>query len=171
MRSMFSLPARLGGLGIRNPSETTTTHRTSSLQVTGPIVDLILEQHHGDNGGQDHLQEALADQRVAISSAKRIKAEEERRAHLAICDWLSPPLRSAVDLATDDVASSWLSARPLQEHGFALHMGAFRDAIAQRYAVRLGTNQPAVALCMRCGIRQLPRSHMQQRQVHHHPAQ
>ena len=109
-------------------------------------MELILDQHRGDDGDQDHLQEALADQRLAIISAKSLKAEEERRAHLAIRDQLSPPLRSAVDLAADDGASSWLSARPLQEHGFALHKGAFRDAIALRYGWE-PTNLPLHCVC------------------------
>ena len=36
-------------------------------------------------------------------------------------------------LGRDNGASSWLSARPIEEHGFALHKGAFRDAVALRY--------------------------------------
>ena len=42
-------------------------------------------------------------------------------------------MQSAVERATDDGASSWLSARPIEEHDFALHKGAFRDAVALRY--------------------------------------
>ena len=121
-------------------------HHRTSVQVTEPIVELILNQHHGDDGCQDRLQEALTDQRLAITSAKKLKAEEEKQAHLAIRNQLSPPLLSAVDLAMDDGASSWLSARPLEEHGFALHKGAFRDAIALRYGWE-PTNLPSQ--CMR----------------------
>jgi len=29
--------------------------------------------------------------------------------------------------------SSWLSALPIEEHGFALHKGAFSDALCLRY--------------------------------------
>ena len=116
------------------------------MQVTEPIVELILNQHHGDDGSQDRLQEALTDQRLAITSAKKLKAEEEKQAHLAIWNQLSPPLLSAVDLAIDDGASSWLSARPLQKHGFALHKGAFRDAIALRYGWE-PTNLPSHCAC------------------------
>ena len=36
-------------------------------------------------------------------------------------------------IAKERGASSWLSARPVEEHGFALHKAAFRDAIALRY--------------------------------------
>ena len=125
MRALFSLPAPLGGLGIRNPSGMSAIHHRTSVQVTEPIVELILNQHHGDDGSQDRLQEALTDQRLAITSAKKLKAEEEKQAHLAIRNQLFPPLLSAVDLAMDDGASSWLPARPLQGHGFALHKGAF----------------------------------------------
>ena len=133
MQALFSLPARLGGLGIRNPAGTSAIHHRTSVQVTEPIVELILNQHHGDDGSQDRLQEALTDERLAIISTTKLKAEEEEQAHLAIRNQLSPPLLSAIDLAMDDGASSWLSARPLQEYGFALHKGAFRHAIALRY--------------------------------------
>ncbi len=40
---------------------------------------------------------------------------------------LTPPMQLATDLA------SWLTALLLEEHGFALHKTAFRDAIALRY--------------------------------------
>ena len=33
-------------------------------------------------------------------------------------------------------ASSWLSTLPIDEHGFALHKGAFRDALCLRYGWR-----------------------------------
>ena len=36
-------------------------------------------------------------------------------------------------LAQEKGASSWLSALPIEEFGFALHKGAFRDALALRY--------------------------------------
>ena len=130
-RSLFGLPSRLGGLGIRDPSEKGAEHHTTSKTVTRPIVQVLLEQHDGDP--QDRLQEALAEQRGAIAQAKRQQAAEDKERQRIVVERLSPPLRAAVELATDDGASSWLSARPIDEHGFALHKGAFRDAIALRY--------------------------------------
>ena len=41
----------------------------------------------------------------------------------------------AVKLAVEKGASSWLTAIPLDEYGFALHKSAFQDAIALRYMV------------------------------------
>ena len=42
-------------------------------------------------------------------------------------------LQRAIDLATEKGSSTWLTALPLTEHGFALHKGAFHDALALRY--------------------------------------
>ncbi len=38
-----------------------------------------------------------------------------------------------MDLATEKGASSWLTTRPIEDLGFALHKGAFKDALALRY--------------------------------------
>lgn len=37
-------------------------------------------------------------------------------------------------MASDKGASAWLTALPIQEHGFALHRAAFHDVIVFRYA-------------------------------------
>ena len=42
-------------------------------------------------------------------------------------------LQQILSYATETGASSWLTALPVEEHGFALHKGAFRDAICLRY--------------------------------------
>ena len=65
------------------------------------------------------------------SSRKRRKSKKPRAPYCR--GPATQPLRSAVDQALDDWASSWLFARPIQEHGFTLHKGTFRDAIALRY--------------------------------------
>ena len=39
----------------------------------------------------------------------------------------------AMDLASEKGASSWLTTLPIEEFGFTLHKGAFRDALALRY--------------------------------------
>ena len=36
-------------------------------------------------------------------------------------------------LAQERGASSWLTSLPIKEHGFTLHKGDFRDALALRY--------------------------------------
>ena len=46
---------------------------------------------------------------------------------------LSSSLRRSVLLSGESGSSSWLTALPLSEHGFALHKGAFRDALCLQY--------------------------------------
>ena len=38
-----------------------------------------------------------------------------------------------MEVASETGASTWLSMLPIQEHGFALHKVAFRDALCLRY--------------------------------------
>ncbi len=46
---------------------------------------------------------------------------------------MNPSLTYPLDVVGEKGASSWLTALPIQEHGFALHKGALRDAICLRY--------------------------------------
>ena len=148
MRALFSLPARLGGLGIRNPSGMSAIHHRTSVQVTEPIVELILNQHHGDNGSQDRLQEALSD-RSAPGNHQREKAQG-RRGEASTPSHPEPAVstsalcrrpghgRRRIILALGPAPSgSWV--RPAQ------------GCVPRRHrpAARLGADQPALTLCMR----------------------
>ena len=46
---------------------------------------------------------------------------------------LPPTMKKAAGLAQEKGASAWLTVLPIEEHGFALHKGAFRDAMTLRY--------------------------------------
>ena len=50
---------------------------------------------------------------------------------------LQPMTRMAVVQAKEKGASSWLSVIPLEEHGFILNKGEFRDAVSLRYNKKL----------------------------------
>ena len=50
-----------------------------------------------------------------------------------ILDMLTDSTRKATILAQQKGASAWLRTLPIEEHGFTLHKGAFRDALALRY--------------------------------------
>ena len=63
------------------------------------------------------------------------KSEVVRVTHQAQADFaaslhqsLSADLQRIMALSSEKWASYWLSALPVDEHGFALHKGAFRDA-------------------------------------------
>ena len=139
-RRLFSLPARLGGLNITDPSSFANEQFNASQQVTKPLVDLILSE------SQSYPYEVLAEQIDVKSTIK------SRRRHLGLVaaqvirESLTPPLQLAMDLAQEKGASSWLTALPLEEHGFTLHKSAFRDAMALRYGW-IPTNIPSHCVC------------------------
>ena len=59
---------------------------------------------------------------------------------------MSSSLRLALDLAVEKGASTWLTALPLDEYGFALHKSAFQDALALRYGW-LPLRTPTLCAC------------------------
>jgi hypothetical protein len=56
-------------------------------------------------------------------------------------------LKRCLEAAGERGASSWLTCLPIKEHGFALHKGAFRDAICLRY----GWTPPHLPTTCICG--------------------
>ena len=124
---LFALPARLGGLGIRIPSETAASELQSSLLVTSSLKDHILDQdrEYGHNIITDQLQKK--------ATINRLNRERGVRDADDLYSQLSDSLQRAVNLAKEKGASTWLTVLPLTDHGFALHKSAFHDALALRY--------------------------------------
>ena len=59
---------------------------------------------------------------------------------------LDSSFKRAMDLASVQGASNWLTTLPLNEHGFALHKSAFQDVLALRYGWPL-LRTPALCAC------------------------
>ena len=126
-RDLFALPCRLGGIGIANPSKGASSEYLASLQVTKPLSDLILQQN------PVYSFETLEAQLVAKSDIQRSKRQVKMANASHLKTSLPAPLQHSMSLAQEKGASSWLMALPVEEFGFALHKGAFRDALALRY--------------------------------------
>ena len=126
VRRLLALPPNFGGLGILNPSSEANRQFATSRKITAPLVDLISNQDPNYS--------------IDPSAIRSIKASAKREHHQsltcaanAIKALLSQEQVRAMELAQERGASSWLSTLPLEEHGFALHKGGFRDAICLRY--------------------------------------
>ena len=59
---------------------------------------------------------------------------------------LPSTLQHSMELSQEKGASSWLSLLPIDNHGFALHKSAFRDALSLRYGWSL-QNPPSHCTC------------------------
>ena len=139
-RKLLSLPSRLGGLGIIDPCVSSAFQFDASQRVTGPLVSLLLEQNSQFTIGI--LNEQLALKR-GIHLENRCRSEELA---VSLHPLLPTELQRARELACLRGASSWLTALPLDEHGFSLHKGDFRDAVCLRYGWPL-SHLPTECIC------------------------
>ena len=126
VRDLLSLPARQGGLGIVNATELPAIQQTTSAAVCQPLVSLIRQQ-----GGD--IKEASGLQRSIKYRLQRERRALAKATAMELKNRLPNSLRQCVVAGEEKGASSWLSAIPLESHGFVLHKGAFRDALALRY--------------------------------------
>ena len=70
---------------------------------------------------------------TSVAEVKKRKRDHQSSIACQLKDSLSPDLQRAVELAMEKGASNWLTVLPVEEFGFTLHKGAFRDALALRY--------------------------------------
>ena len=125
-RDLLSLPARLGGIGIVNPSKSNHNLDTSK-KVTEPLQRAIL------SSSQVYSYETISQQHQNKQDVQRQLHDSQRLLQEEIKKSSTMTLLRAIELAEEKGASSWLTAIPLREYGFNLHKSAFRDAIALRY--------------------------------------
>ena len=138
--ALFALPARLGGLGIVIPSRTAAYEQQSSLLVTSTLCQHILSQD--TEYGYDIIAKQL-ESKALVRQQNHAKSSTDVDEISAL---LPDPLRRAVALAKEKGSSTWLATLPLVEHGFALHKGAFHDALALQYGWT-PSDMPSTCVC------------------------
>ena len=99
----------------------------ASVQVTKPLTDLIMQQN------AVYSYEAQEAQQLAKFDFRRTKWQVQANEAFQLKSGIPTSLQHSMSLAQDKGASSWLTALPVEEFGFALHKGAFRDALALCY--------------------------------------
>jgi hypothetical protein len=127
-RELMSLPARFGGLGIFNPTDTCDTSHNNSVRVTEPLVNLIMSQNTVFDPTllQNEVSELRKEVDKATEKAHKEKLESVKSRAPAL-------LQASIKIALEKGASSWVTAIPSYDHGTILHKGEFIDAIYIRY--------------------------------------
>ena len=113
---------------------------SNSIAVTEPLVRSILKQSE-ESGFETEAQQKQAQKYV--KDANKHRNEEDMKETLGL---LTSSTQTAVILAQQKGASAWLGTLPIEEHGLALHKGAFRDALALRYGWQ-PNGLPATCAC------------------------
>ncbi len=138
-RKVVALPARFGGLGMRDPTAVCEQAFANSQQLTAPLVALLLAQQslRSSDDPKPFKPKELKQKQRRIRSSQAIEAEKSYKAQKEeLLDQLPKhdDFRLAIQLASEKRASAWLTARPTHAHETVLHKRDFRDAIRLRYA-------------------------------------
>ena len=141
MRDILALPARIGGLGLTNPTTSAKEQRAASQQISAPLVERIVNQDH-QLGSCHSFQQSI---KRRIQHTKRRNQKEDAN---KLQNNLSAPLQRSMELSQEKGASTWLTTLPIDEHGFALHKTAFGDCLSLRYGWAL-QNAPSHCSCGR----------------------
>ncbi len=138
-REIVALPARLGGLGLRNPALSSNDSFEASKQVTQPLRELILKQEPNfEEFDDDKLQELKKE----VVHKKRAKEKEEKKKIITKLKEQNtetvPKKKKPPDLhvrilecASQKGTAAWLTAMPNDDH--VLNKQEWKDAMALRY--------------------------------------
>jgi len=110
----------LGGLGLTKPTEMADLEYTSSQKITAPLVALILIQQH------EITYDTIIDQERAKTEVRQSRQQHQSTHATQLHSRLPRHLQRAVELCSEKVL-------PIEDNGFAIHKGAFRDALCLRY--------------------------------------
>jgi hypothetical protein len=138
-RLWFSLPTRLGGLGINIMAEIGDIYHHNSKQMTRPLVEKIVHQH----GNVVDNEEYLRGVRAAIKEEKRQREERKQTMVVSQLDSVKMKLYEAI---TEQGASSWLTTLPLKIHDLYLNKQTFWDSIYLRYGIQI-PRLPSKCVC------------------------
>ena len=126
-RVLFSLPARWGGLGIRNPTITGDEEFGISRSATDEIIEAVkydktfeIEAHNSRL--KETKKEAHKNREQGYNDSFEIVIKEFGVQH-----------QRAIKRAKGEKISGWLTAIPSKKNQFDLSAQEFRDTLAIRY--------------------------------------
>ena len=130
-RKLWSLPVRMGGMGVPIPSEISDTQYTNSRKINEMLTSKVREQ----NVIYEDITKSV---NHAKSGVKEEKAERNQKLLNEIIETLGASEKGkALEAALEKGASSWLNALPLKNQGYSLDKESFRVAIFTRYGIPL----------------------------------
>ena len=126
-RDLFSLPARMGGLGISNPMQTAHIAFCASRDATQIVVGAVKNECGFDI---DTHEEAVYQARIEDHKLKDKNNEEK---YAITLPKFGLHQQRAIQRAKDNKLSSWLTVIPVEKSHFDLSAREFRDGLALRY--------------------------------------
>ena len=161
-RKIFSLPVRLGGLGIQDPTVTADLEYRASIFVTRDLTDIIYNQERDFSNFDD---ERVKNAKKYVKSTKDAHHDEILK---EILETVNSKMKRTLKLSQEKGAGLWLTANPSESYGFTLNKQDFRDSICLRYDWRV----PNTSSYCQCGQKNRgPCPFMQERRIRHYATQ
>ena len=142
-RQIFTLPVRLGGLGISNPVLKADEQFSASMSITKELQTLIKDQE----ATLDKYNATLVHYNIGLH--KSVNDDKLKAEATDIKEKLSEPAARSMSLAQEKGAGAWLTVLPLQNLGFVLNKEEFRDGLRLRY----GWQIPGIPTYCICGMK------------------
>ena len=130
-RKLWSLPVRMGGLGITIPSKMADDQYCNSRKINKQLTTKVVNQQTIFEDVEPSVKEAKAE-------VKKLKDTKNNALLAEITTELGSSEKATVlEAIQEKGASSWLNALPIKSQGYALDKQSFRDAISTRYGIPL----------------------------------
>jgi len=128
-RTLYSLPARLGGMGLIIPSKISDQEYENSREITKSTIEHVI--------GKTKIFKNNSQETTRLKG--KIK-NEKRKQSIAVLNELKTQITCkfklrSIEAAGENGASIWLTVIPVKRYGFFLEKQAFWDAIRIRYNV------------------------------------
>ena len=141
-RRIFALPVRMGGLGIRDPTQSSQEFSASS-KVTARLTQIIVNQERDfSRYDADEVKKCIAE--VKSQKDQRLNAELD---DINECGELSTSMKRILSLLQEKGAGLWLIGLPIQSLGQAFNKEDFQGALCVRY----DKNIPGTPSLCQCG--------------------
>ena len=114
-RNLMRLTARLGGLGVIDPSQKGSIYYENSKSITTPLVNVIIDE------ARVCPSESTKAQINAKNQLRNSRRLHEKVVGSEIIVKLSPNLQRPIEISSEKGASTWLTTLPLADFGFTLH--------------------------------------------------
>lgn len=137
-RRILSLPVKMGGLGIINIQEEASFQYQTSRAMTKELCQRIKLQ------SEEAIDVQLG--KNVLNALSRRRLAEHRNSLETIKQDLHPFNRKALEIASSQGASSWLTTLPLKDENYTLNKQEFVDAIHMRYGWNM-KRLPAKCAC------------------------
>ena len=139
-RDLWSLPVRMGGLGVPIPSQISDEQYKHSRMINKKLTSKVVNQ-------QKIYEDICAEVNKGKNTIKERKNERYQKLLEEITNQLTDSEKlKALEASQEKGASSWLNALPLKSQGFLLDKQSFRVAIFTRYGIPI-KRQPTNCVC------------------------